>query len=466
MGSSYYPISGYQASITVTGPTGPTGDQGITGPVGFGPTGNTGPSVSGMGISGDKLKTYFDNGLSFETSLAFKGQTGNTILIAGMSVGTGLSIYHGFSSDANTLNFIRIKGASSASGRAEFTVGLCGSTTIYLDYKNSASGFSLGITGISTIGTFIGYSGNTLISIPKTSYGDYSSFATKNVLEKTRGLGFSGATSNLGLPCNYITGGTFIYVDEAGFSAATGCKLLYIDPNCLSNNSVDLEMKNNVYVADMKENTTVVILGDPISYNSASSISLILMNAGNGPTAQKIGQKRFQLANTAANIMWPFGVEPCFCGKTGLNAYHFYNVGGNTWYGSVAFMTDSSLFGSCQKAVIQGLSVAYGACCINDGTAGGTCAFESMGECMKRGASAFWHAGLTCGSNPCAKTGGCCMSFGKDSLYSSLCLDGITCINCVSGRVYDNEGNTYNAYTFNYLGNGITCTSTNCPVGA
>jgi hypothetical protein len=45
---------------------------------------------------------------------------------------------------------------------------------------------------------------------------------------------------------------------------------------------------------------------------------------------------------------------------------------------------------------------------------------------------------------------------------SYLCLDGITCINCLTGRVYDPEGKTYNAASFTYLGNGVTCSSTNC----
>lgn len=467
MGSSYYPISGYQVSFPATGPTGSTGDQGNTGFIGYGPTGNTGISIISMGLCGEKLRTNFDDGTTYETEEILKGYTGETLFFAGISVGNGLSVYSGLSYDTNTLNFRTIRGRTSSSGRAKITVGLVNQNSLLIEYTNSSSEYALAISGTDTIRTFVGYSGNTLVSLQKTSYDNYSSFVGKNIIEKSRGLGFSGATSSDFSLCNYITGGTFFYTDQTGASAATACKVVNINPYCISSNSVDLNVKNSVYVADMKQNTTIVILGNSGGSDAASAISLVLMNAKNGPTASSIGQKRFQLSSTGGRLLWPFNLEPCFCGPTGTNVYHFYNLGGYTWYGSVVAMTDSSLFDKCSNNIIQGLSVAYGACCINDGTVGGTCSFESLGDCMKRGASAFWHAGLTCGSNPCEKTGGCCLSFiDKATAYSSLCINGITCINCISGMVYDAFGKTYNASSFTYLGNGVTCTSANCDLGA
>lgn len=462
MGSSYYPLSAQYSSNAATGPTGPTGEKGNTGPTGFGPIGPTGSSVVSMGICGGKLLTTFDTGATFSTSLNFKGETGNTVLIAGISSGNGLSI---FSGNSETLNFRKIRGTASSSGRAEFTVGLCGDN-LFFSYSNLSSGFTLGITGLSAVNTFIGYSGSTLSSIKNAYYGEYSSFATKNVFEKARGLGYSGATSSAGITCNYIAGSTFNYIDTSGASASTGCKILYINPDCIAKNSVDVEIKNKVYVADMKGDTTLVVLGDSYNKNATSAITLVVMNSSNGPDARAISQKRFTLTSATGDILWPFGIEPCFCGSTGTNIFHFYNIGGFTWYGSVAYGSNPSAFFDCQRNVISGIQVPFGACCIADGTPGGTCVYESITDCAKRGTNAFWHSGLTCGSNPCANTGGCFMNFSSFlTPDSTLCLDGISCINCISGRVYDNKGKTYNASSFTYLGNGITCSNSNIVLG-
>lgn len=463
MGSSYFPALGLSFPPAPTGPSGPKGNTGSIGPTGYGSTGNTGPSVVGMGICGDKLRTYFSDGSTYQTTTSFKGETGNVVFTIGMSAGNGLSIYSGLSYDSNTLNFRTIKGTDSSSGRANVSVTLLSDSTIKIDYSNSSSDFGIGITGATSIGTFVGYSGNTLISLPKTSYDIYSSFLTRNVIEKTRGLGFSGATSISGSLCNYITGGTFFYVNESGFSAETNCKVLHINPFCISGNEVDVRAKNNMFVADMQQNTTLVKIHNSDNENNASAISLLLFNANNGPTAISIGQARFQAID--GNVLWPFNAEPCFCGNTGTNLYHFYNLGGSTWYGSIAFLSNVSGFDICQRTRILGLSVQYGACCINDGSSGGTCSYESMGDCFARGSSAYWHAGLTCGSNPCQKTGGCFLYFTDQlAIDSSLCLNGITCINCISGRVYDSNGNTYNANSFVYLGNGVTCSYSDSPV--
>lgn len=465
MGSSYYPSSGSGIFTAPTGPTGPTGSTGSIGPTGYGVTGNTGPSISGLGICGDKLRTYFDNGFTYETSSPLRGATGDVAFLFGISTNGELSVYSGFSFETSSFNFRKIRGATSSSGRAEITVDLLTEDTIKIEYFNSSSDFGIAITGASAINTFVGYSGNTLISLPKTYNEEYSSFAGKNVIEKVRGLGFSGATSSSNLPCNYITGGTFFYVNTSGISAEVSCKLVNITPSCVSTNSVDLGIKGNFFVADMQQNVTLVKIDNSQSLNYASAISVLLMNANNGPTAISVGQKRFQI--TDGNILWPFNAEPCFCGNTGTNLYHFYSLGGSTWYGSVAFLSDISKFNSCQRSTIMGLSVQYGACCIGDGTLGGTCSYETLYDCLSRGRNVFWHAGLTCGSAPCAKTGGCCLSFTvSPSTDSSICLDGITCTNCISGMVYDSEGKTFNAYSFTYLGNGVTCSASNCPAGA
>lgn len=461
MGSSYFPRINTSASYSITGPTGPTGERGETGPTGYGPTGNTGPSVIAIGICGDKLRTTFDTGFTFETSNPIKGYTGNTILIAGLTFGGGISIFSGQSLEGGTLYFRQIRGRTSISGRAEVSVGISGSS-VYIDYINQSSGLTIGITGSETIRTFVGYSGSTLISISKTYYGTtYSSFAAKNVFEKARGLGYSAATSISGVTCNYIDGGTLGYVDAQGYAGFIPCKILYIDPNCVGNNSVDVQIRNKVFVADMKNNVTRVILGNASHTTVASAITLVVMNAINGPTAIGQAEKRFKLASATGSIMWPFDKEPCFCGNTAINVYHLYNMGGYTWYGSVGSMTDASKFFSCPNGkIVEGITEGYGACCYADGTPGGTCFYETEFNCNASGASAFWHQGVICGSSPCAKTGGCCISItAKPSEGSPVCLSGITCINCISGNI-----SAYpNAFSYKYLGNGVTCTSGNCP---
>jgi hypothetical protein len=465
MGSSYIPSSSTQLSYGITGPTGPTGDRGSTGSTGFGPTGNTGLSVVSMGICGDRLRTTFSNGSTYDTPGTIKGYTGYTRFYLGIS-SQNISIFSG-PTLIDQFEFRTISGTASASRRATVTVGLTGvsGNDIYIDYINSSSNLSVSITGSSTINTFVGYSGSTLISIPKTIQGDSSSFLSSNVFEKARGLGFSGSTNSSGLPCNYITGGTIGYLDTAGNPSITGCQFVYIDPNCQSFNSVDLGIRNKAFIADMQGKITLVRLGKSYTTN-ASSISVILMNASNF-SATNVDQKRFDVHGYTGSILWPFNREPCFCGQTGTNVYHFMNLGGNTWYGSVAYMSDSSLFNACNFQTLSILGVSFGACCVDDGSVGGTCSYEAYGDCLRKGTRVFWHGGLTCGSSPCAKTGGCCMRF-ADLLTegSNLCLDGITCINCISGRVYDFKGNTYNALSFTYLGNGITCTNSNCPRGA
>lgn len=470
MGSSYYPISGYQVSFAATGPTGPTGDRGVTGPTGYGPTGNTGPSVIGMGICGGKLRTYFDDGYTYETPSYFKGDTGNTVLFFGVSSPNELSLFAGFSQDSNTINFRKIRGTKSVSNRADITFDLTSNDEVKINYVNSSSSYPLAITGATAIKTFAGYCGNTLISIQNTLYDNYSSFVSKNVLEKTRGMGFTSATGSDGSRCNYISGGTFFYLTPSGVSAATGCDIINIHPNCISNSLVDMNMKNTVFIARMQNKITLVKIDNSQPTTTASSFTLMIDLPNNGPTASSIGQKRFQLTNQNGKLLWPFGIEPCFCQDPTLNlannVYHFYNLGGYDWYGSVIFMTYPSQFRSCVGSLISGLSVQYGACCISGGSAGNTCAYETYEECIKRNSNVFWHPQLTCESNPCDKTGGCCLSFiSTPTENSTLCIDGITCSDCISGMVYDSKGNTYNASSFTYLGNGITCTSSNCPVG-
>lgn len=458
MGSSNIPISGYFISYPSTGPTGPTGDRGNTGATGFGPRGNTGISVITIGICGDKLRTVFSDGSTYETSNSIKGPTGDTIFFLGIS-SENISIFSGASQENSIFNFRTIRGRTSASGRARVNVGLTGASGefVKIEYFNSASGLSISITGASSINTFVGYSGSTLISISKTIQGDSSSFLASNVFEKARGLGFSGSTNSSGLPCNYITGGTIGYLDNSRNQAVTGCQFVYMDPDCISLNSVDLGIRNKVFVADMQGKITLVRVGKSYT-NKASSLTLILSNATNF-SATNVDKKRFDVHGYTGSILWPFNREPCFCGATGTNVYHFTNLGGNTWYGSVAHMTDASLFWECNSQTQNPLSIVFGACCLDDGSAGGTCSYVPYGDCISQGARTFWHEGLTCGGNPCGKTGGCSLMFTTtSSQYSTLCLNGITCINCISGRVYDSAGNTYNAVSFTYLGNGITCT--------
>jgi hypothetical protein len=131
-------------------------------------------------------------------------------------------------------------------------------------------------------------------------------------------------------------------------------------------------------------------------------------------------------------------------------------------------MTNTSKFFDCPNGrIIEGITEGFGSCCYDDGTPNGVCEYLTKRECDAKGNTypSFWHDSVICGSSPCAKTGGCCMNFisGSKKIENSyLCLDGITCINCLTGRVYDSEGKTYNAASFTYLGNGVTCSSTNC----
>jgi hypothetical protein len=463
MGSSYFPQITVAGSYSFTGPTGPVGETGSTGSTGYGPTGNTGPSITGIGLCGDKLRTTFSTGFTYETVSSARGITGDTLLIAGIS-SPSISFFEGVcGSVGGTLTFRPIRGSVSTSGRAELTIGLSGDE-IYIDYVNQSSGFTVGITGSETILTFVGYSGSTLASIPKTVYGSSSSIATKNVIEKIRGLGFSGATSSAGLTCNYISGGTLTYVNSDGYIGYTACKILQIHPDCISNNSVDVQIMNRMFIADMKNSVTRVTIGSSAYSGIASAFSLIVMNASNGPTAIGQGERRFQLSSATGSIMWPFNQEPCFCGQSGTNVYHFYNMGGFTWYGSVASMTDVSKFFSCPNGnIIKGITNGFGSCCINDGTSGGTCSYRTQYDCGLLGASAYWHDSVLCSGTPCGKTGACCLKF-TSTLASDtfLCIPGVTCINCISGRVYDAFGNTYNATSFTYLGNGSTCPNQGC----
>lgn len=476
MGSSYFPRINTSLSYSITGPTGPTGDQGETGPTGYGPTGHTGFSIDTIGILGSKvLRTILTNPdplaplgtQTFTTKNLIRGVTGDTYLLLGFTSGTGYTLFYGKSGDTY-FKFRTITGKTSTSGRAEVIVGLSGND-IYIDYVNSSSGFTIGITGSDTINTFVGYSGSTLISISKTKYGTASIFATKNVFEKARGLGFTGSTFvSTGITCNYIGGGTLSYVDSEGYVGYTACKILYIDPDCIANNSTDLQIRSKVFIADMKNNISRVVLGNSSHPSNVTSFTLVMENALNGPTAIGQGEKRFKLAALTGGVMWPFDLEPCFCGSSGTNVYHFFNIGGYTWYGSVGSMTDTSKFFGCPNGrIIEGITEGYGACCYDDGTVGGTCEYLTKRECDAKGNTypSFWHNSIICGSSPCAKTGGCCLNFISDfkkAENSFLCLDGITCINCITGRVYDSEGKAYNASSFTYLGNGVTCTSSNC----
>ena len=460
MGSSYFPRITTASAYSVTGPTGPTGAKGSTGPTGYGPTGSTGPSITGMGLCGDFLRTTFSTGFTYQVTESSRGTTGDTVLIAGVSSSV-ISVFDGLS--GSTFIFRTIKGSTSVSGRAQITAGLSGDS-IYLEYTNQSSGFTLGITGTETILTFVGYSGPTLASIPKTIYGTSSSILTKNVIEKTRGLGFSGATSAAGITCNYISGGTLTYVNSDGYIGYTACKIVRIDPDCLSNNTVDVQILNRMFVVDMKNKVTRVVLGNSPYSGIASAFTLVMMNAINGPTAIGQGEKRFQLASATGSIMWPFNQEPCFCGPTGTNVYHFYSLGGYTWYGSVASMTDASKFFSCPNGkIIKGITNGFGSCCFDNGTSGGTCSYITQYDCGLLGASAFWHDSTLCSGTPCGKTGACCLRFtAKKAIDTFLCLPGITCIDCIAGRVYDTFGNTYNAQSFTYLGNGSTCPNEGC----
>jgi len=465
MGSSYFPRVNINASYSITGPKGPTGNRGETGPTGFGPTGATGVSVTSMGLCGGKLRTNFDNGFTFETQNRIQGQTGNTILIAGISSGQGLNVFHGQSYAGTTLYFRNIRGSKSSSGRAEVSVGLSGES-IHLEYTNQSSGYTLTISGSDTIKTFVGYSGSSLASIPKSIHGDSNSILIANFFEKTRGLGYSGGTGSSGITCNYVSGGTLTYVDSEGYVGFTRCNILNIDPACKANNSVDLQVKPKVFVADMKNTVTRVVIQNPGYTGIASAFTLIIANALNGPSAIGQGEKRFSVSPTGG-IQWPFDLEPCFCGSDSVNVYHLFNMGYTTWYGSVASMSDATKFYSCPNGyVIQGITEGFGSCCFDDGTPGGSCAYITERDCNLKGNTVFWHEGFICGSSPCTKTGGCCISFSNKSALSSICLDGITCIDCIRGKVYDSFGNTYNGIDFTYLGNGVTCisgASANCP---
>jgi len=127
-------------------------------------------------------------------------------------------------------------------------------------------------------------------------------------------------------------------------------------------------------------------------------------------------------------------------------------------------MTDPNVFRNCAIQIHGMIGLTLGACCVDNGTVGGTCSNETYGDCVRRGTRVFWHEGLTCGGSPCGKTGACSLMFTTtSSQYSTLCLNGITCIDCIAGRVYDSKGITYNPASFTYLGNGITCTSLNTP---
>lgn len=459
MGSSYVPTSGYFVSYPVTGPTGPTGDRGNTGSTGFGPRGNTGNSIITMGICGDKLRTIFSDGSTYETPTSIKGPIGDTRLFLGVS-SPNISIFSGPTQDNLVYNFRTIRGRTSTSGRATVTIGLTGASAefIHLGYVNNSSGFTLGISGSSTINTFVGYSGSTLVSIPKTIQGDSSSFLASNVFEKARGLGFSGATNSSGLPCNYITGGTIGYGNSVSLGSVTGCQFIYIDPDCETSNSVDLGIRNKVFFADMQGKITLVRIGK--SFTDKASTITIALNNSNNLSAPFTNRKKFDVHGYSGSILWPFSKEPCFCGETGMNVYHLTNLGGNTWYGSVAYMSNPNAFWTCTSPQTSPASIIFGACCLDDGSVGGTCSSETYADCLKKGSRVFWHSGLTCGGSPCSKTGSCKLSFtSTPSENSILCLQGITCINCISGRVYDSAGNTYNAVSFTYLGNGSTCST-------
>ena len=465
MGSSYFPQTFISQNYSIIGPTGPTGDRGETGPTAFGPTGNTGPSITTMGICGDKLRTVFDNGQTFDTEQVLKGPTGNSVLIAGFSFTPGISIFSHQDEPGSTLYFRTIIGSTSASGRAKVTVTPI-NNSLYLDYTNQSSGMTIGITGPESVGSFVGYSGGTLAYIIKTNDLDDSSFASKNIIEKTRGLGFSGATSEAGATCNYITNTIFGYfdTDTPPVYRTFDCKLLKINPDCIANNSVDLTIKNNVFIANMKGSPTQVELGYAASSN-ASAITLVLLGASNGPPASSQTEKRFYLSDSLGQLKWPFNVEPCFSGTGGTDVYHFYNLGGLDWYGSVGSMSNLPAFYSCPNGKYTPVPNAFlGACSFADGTSGGACFYETQDQCLSRGASAFWHGGLTCGDNPNTGTGACCIGFlaSGNPEDSYVCVNGVTCIDCLSRRVRDPNGITYNGILYTYSGNGITCSSMSC----
>lgn len=362
-GSSFFRIIRKEEFFGITGPTGSTGPIGPTGAIGYGPTGPTGLGISYISLSSGKLINYFTDGTTFITNTVLQGPSGDTISPIKTSFsGVGQSVISS-TPTSNSIIFRSIKGSTSSSGKSEIKITEFGNTLTFqyignsdgITFTNVSPDFSRSFAG--TTGT-----GLSLTNIRDTNYNPSNGaavFGIKNVFEKARGLGYTGATQYIsGITCNYFYDDTI--------DVLFPCKTAKIDPSCKANNNVDYMTTNKVYFVDMEDNYGKIIIGSPISGVNSTAFTLIVKNAKN----TEIGsENRFQSAN---NLYWPFGVEPCFGGYGETDVYHFYSLF-DSWFGSVAYSSkfngktfDCSRASQCTTPPCgeePPPPVVYGACC-------------------------------------------------------------------------------------------------------
>ena len=351
-GSSFFRIIRKQGIYSVTGPTGPTGATGPIGPTGYGPTGATGPGISFIGLSFGKLYMQFTNGLGITTENNLRGPDGNTVTrIKTQILGNGTSIISSQPTE-NEIIFRSIKGSSSPSGRSSIEITDNGNTLTF-NYTSSGAGATFVNLGLDASNAFIGItSGLSLTNIRRSSYDKTNAsvtFNVKNVIEKARGLGFSGATSaTSGVTCNYSYSGAI----DTYYSG----RIIQIDPSCKSNSVVDYGTTNKTYFIDADNNFVKFIIGRPVSPTNSTAFTLIVKNAKNTPMGR---DKRFEAPFNS--LYWPFNVEPCFGGENHTDVYHFYSLL-DSWFGSVVYSTKYNGI-SFDCAVNEN---PFGACCIKD----------------------------------------------------------------------------------------------------
>jgi alpha-tubulin suppressor-like RCC1 family protein len=352
-GSSYFKIIRTEVVASITGPTGSTGNRGNTGAVGYGPTGPTGVGIKGISLQGKNIFTEFTDGTTFITTNQISGPQGPSIItINVVTGGSGASIVSSKPS-SNSIIFRSMKGSTSTSGRSRIQLADSG-VTLTVTYTVNTDGVTLiGDISADALGGILGTTGTglSLTNIRDSRYDETTgaaAFGLKNVVEKARGLGFTGATqAEFGIPCNYGATGIIDLVEP--------CTIAYIHPYCKSNNSVDYGTRNKTYYMDFNNSVGKIIIGDPINPSTSSAFTLVVKNAANSPVGI---EKRFQ--STSGNLYWPFGKEPCF---TGQDVYHFYNLFGS-WFGSVV-STNDSVFDCYSAGTPPGDDgeADWGACC-------------------------------------------------------------------------------------------------------
>jgi hypothetical protein len=425
-GSSFFRIIRKQNVFSITGPTGPTGTTGPTGPDGYGPTGPTGLGISGMSMIGFSLRTQFDDLSTHTVTEALEGPIGNTITpIKVNAPGAGVNIVSSQPS-VNEIFFRSIKGKTSTTGKTEIKITDIGNT-LTMEYISNTDGYTLVNLGIDALSGFVGTTGTgfSLTNIRTSNYipsNGSGIMKVKNVIEKARGLGYTGATHYLsGITCNYV------YNDliEGYFP----CKTVKIDPSCISNNSVDYGTTNKTYVVDMENKLAKIIIGRPTSASLSSAFTLVIKNALNSSIGY---EKKFQ--SPFNSISWPFGVEPCFGGTGETDVYHFYNLF-DSWFGSVVYSSkyEGKTF-TCERSD----NLNFGACCekyFTGNTCGITCSVKPQFMCDGIN-QIFKGVGSTCGTSTCSVTGPCCVRVGCNTAFETVvqCFDGITFENCICGN--------------------------------